>query len=256
MLLVGSPNPDALQLAVRAGMSTIVLDCEHGFPFGSAITHALIAAEAAGGKCIVRLAPDQRFMLGAVADSGIHGVVLSGVTDMSQIDDACEQLLPPPTGRRSINPFTPSAPHMGDVDAFRARAVDLQVWAMAETAQFVHALGNTERAQLSPAARQIWHGVIIGPYDLAAALGEECEPDNPNLTSRMIGISNDAARLSLRCGLFARNPTVLGAWLRKGVQADSIIAGYDRDIWASSCSGRVEEIRSAFVSAAPGREQR
>jgi 2-keto-3-deoxy-L-rhamnonate aldolase RhmA len=255
MLLAGIGSSDALKLAVHAGMSTVILDCEHGFPFGDAITDALAAIESAGGTCFVRIAPEQRFMLGAIADSGIHGVVLSGLGEIGEMEDACARLLPPPEGRRSVNPFTRAAPRMGDVALFRGQALGLQVWAMAETVGFLDALTAIELTELPPATRHLWRGVLIGPYDLAAALGEECSPSNPKLTSRMLAVSAAAARLSLRCGLFARNAQVLGDWLVHGIKLDSIIVGYDRDIWAQGCEQRVETVHEAFAAASTAASQ-
>jgi 4-hydroxy-2-oxoheptanedioate aldolase len=246
MLLAGMSSSDVLRVAVQAGFTTVILDCEHGFPVGRPVLEALMAVESAGGACLVRVAPHQRVTLGVLADSGVHGIVLSGVESLDEVEDACARLTPVPDGSRSVNPFTAVTVPAGDVAVLRERAASLSLWTMAETPAFLTELASLEPEAMSSNLRQLWRGVLIGPYDLASSQGHECSPDNEPLVKQMIEVTENASRLSLRAGLFARDPVALQQWLARGIRVDTVICGYDRDLWATTCAVRVTETVAAL----------
>jgi len=68
-------------------MHSVVLDCEHGFPLGIEVQRVAAAAQAAGGKCLVRVTRGQLHHLGPLLDLGVDGLVLSGVS----LPKSCER---------------------------------------------------------------------------------------------------------------------------------------------------------------------
>src|SRR5438309_11844287 len=108
MLFMAIPSPDLAELAVRAGMHDVVLDCEHGFPVGQARS-LLMGCRAAGGRCLVRIPITSTSKLASLADLGLDGVVLSAVRSVAEVQASSQFASFPTAGVRSINPFVPAA---------------------------------------------------------------------------------------------------------------------------------------------------
>lgn len=236
MLFLSIPSPDLAGLAVEAGFSTIILDCEHGFPIGSEITQVVAACHGAGGRCIVRLAPWGVDRAASIADMGADGFVLSLVRSLSEITALCGSVSPPPRGRRSVNPFVPAVHPPGDLDAFSRSASAVSIWAMAETTE----LSRELRGLSGPLGADLdaWTGLLVGPYDLAASIGIDASARDDLLGEAVAGFAEDAARLERRFGLFVRDGQALERWRAMGIYPDAVVLGYDRDMWFQECLRR------------------
>ncbi len=238
-LLMGIPAPELADLAIRAGMDSVILDAEHGFPLGSEVRNMIQATQAAGGKCLLRVGSDAINALTPLVDLGLSGVVLSGIARLADLAALTRTLLFLPHGSRSTNPFVPAASFPGDTDSLVQRSHDLEIWGMAETRELLEDLISLESSPSdTPLARPL--GLLIGPYDLAASLGCTPNPSDPVLQSAVRTLAQRAALLGLRWGMFARDPTALAEWDELGIQPPYVVLGYDRDIWFQECLTRVD----------------
>jgi 2-keto-3-deoxy-L-rhamnonate aldolase RhmA len=245
MLLMGMASPDLAELAFRAGVQSVILDGEHGFPLGPEVRTMVLAARANGGSCIVRLPPSEVDQVGVLGDLGVDAILLSGVRSVEEVTRAATKAAFPAAGVRSLNPFVPAAGVPGDVAGLRDSAKALGIWAMAETAAF---LDDLER-RAPGAGRQddrsaAWIGVIIGPYDLSADLGCQPDPQDDDLRQAVLRFVGKAEAAGLEWGLFVRDAAALRQWHRAGVHPRTVVLGYDRDLWFQALLARVDEVTS------------
>jgi 2-keto-3-deoxy-L-rhamnonate aldolase RhmA len=185
--------------------------------------------------------------VGALCDQGIHGIVLSNATKLSELEQLQQAATYPSRGSRSVNPFVSAAAFPGDFDSLIESSLAVELWAMAETPELLEAL---ESPRLSRVGVSGFTGLIAGPFDLAARLGVANEASSGPLLDRITRYQACAATNGLRMGIFVRDGSSLTAWLDKGVRPDMLIAGYDSDLWFSSCRTAIIEsrLRAPLVS--------
>lgn len=254
-MLAGIASPTLLEIAAGAGFGTIVLDGEHGFPLGDELVTARRACHAGGARCLLRVGLNQLHHVATACDGGLDGIVVSNASDFDELEDVARLMLPTPLGRRSINPFTEATRRTGDVGSFMESAEALDLWAMAETTGIVDSL-TASSGELPPVCRHLLSTVVIGPYDLSAAFGEVCSPSNAALTTIMRRIEAGAREAGLTVALFARDCDLLEGWLAAGLRPEVALVGYDRDIWSTSCSARLETSRRLLSAASPAESAR
>lgn len=234
-LLSALGDADLVELAVKSGISVIILDAEHGFVLDHRVREMVLAATVAGGRCFARLPVWRSEEIAALADQGLSGVVLSAVDDVAAIQRALRMIRFPPAGDRSVNPFVAASTSPGDERSLRASAQSFSVWAMAETRAF---LGDVHR--LSELLEGSLSGLLVGPYDLAAQLNCSASPESATLAQAVRTVAAQCLSVRCRFGIFVREPSWLVAWQRQGVHPELAVVGYDRDIWFSECCRRVK----------------
>jgi 2-keto-3-deoxy-L-rhamnonate aldolase RhmA len=238
-LMLGIASPDIAALAIQAGCTSVILDCEHGFPLDSTVREMLTATKAHGGTCLVRLPRDRMVLAPAIADIGIGGIVLAGTRGVDDMTTLVRSLSFPPQGVRSMNPFVPAAGTPGDAEHLTVSAGSIQIWTMAESVAFLNDLSSlTSPSEVTGP----WSGIIIGPYDLAADLGCAPDADDPILLDAVLGFIKLARANNLLWSMFVRDPSSLERWRERGVDPGSVVIGYDRDVWFRECRDRVSAV--------------
>jgi 2-keto-3-deoxy-L-rhamnonate aldolase RhmA len=244
MLMMGIPSPDLAELAFLAGIHSVILDCEHGFPLGPEIRPMLLAAQANGGRCMVRIPPSEADQVAVLADIGVDAILLSAVRTVIQVTEVLALVSFPGDGTRSLNPFVPAAGIPGDAAALFKSAKALGIWAMAETAEFLVDLERPQPRALDGDRQGSLTGIIIGPYDLSADLGCQPDPRDGELRRAVGRFADCAEALGLEWGLFVRDAEALRQWNDVGVRPRTIVLGYDRDLWFQACLARCNDILS------------
>jgi 2-keto-3-deoxy-L-rhamnonate aldolase RhmA len=240
-LMMGIPSSELAMLGIMAGCDSVILDCEHGFPFDRSLRTMAVSVHSVGGRCITRVPRGALDRISSIADMGMDGFVLSGVQTMQDMAEAMSLARFPPAGSRSVNPFVPAAGIPGDVPELKRSAAALQFWAMAETEEF---LGAVKDLTAADATHPGWTGIIIGPYDLSAALGCSADPQDPILADAVRAFMAAARRLTIKSGLFVRDAEHLRQWRAQGISTDMVCLGYDRYLWYQGCQSLVSAARS------------
>jgi 2-keto-3-deoxy-L-rhamnonate aldolase RhmA len=249
--MLGIASPDIAALAIQAGCTSVILDCEHGFPLDSTVRDMSMATKAHGGTCLVRLPRDRMHLAPAIADVGLDGIVLAGPRTVQDMTTLVQSLKFPPQGIRSVNPFVPAAGAPGDVDRLTTSASSIQIWAMAENLAFLTELSSLA----SPAQVTVpWTGIIIGPYDLAADLRCTQDPDDPVLHDAVLGFVKVARAHNLLWSMFVRDASSLERWRELGVDPALVVIGYDRDVWFRECRDRVSVVLTSPGTPSIGSE--
>ena len=175
-LLAGMASPALLDIAGRAGFRSIVLDGEHGYPMESDLASVRRACHGSGSRCLLRVSLNQIHQVSTACDTGIDGIVVSNAASFAELEQVARFMLPPPLGKRSVNPFTEATPKSGDVGSFIEACEKLDLWAMIETTEMVAALAKASSGAMPPLCKTLLTTIVIGPYDLSAAFGEVCSP--------------------------------------------------------------------------------
>lgn len=245
MLFMGISSPDLAGLAIEGGMTGVILDCEHGFPMGTEIRTMVLACHAAGGRCLVRIAPGAVTYTGVLADLGVDGILLSLVRSLEDVQLVSRLAAFPGAGIRSVNPFVPAARIPGDLGTLHRSASRLDIWAMAETGEFLEQLDHLP-ADVQLNGNGQWNGILIGPYDLAAALGSPNDPQDRLLREAVARYVRHAQDRGLAWGMFVRDVVTLERWADAGITPSVVVVGYDRDIWFQECASRVRAVLSRW----------
>lgn len=168
--LVRMPAEQLVEVAALSGCDLVVLDTEHG-PVEGLAAH-VTAARACGADALVRVGSADPVEIGRALDAGAVGVVVPHVRDPGQARAAVAAAHYPPRGTRGFAGYTRAAAH-GTVDtaAHLRRSAGTRVVVMIEDADGV-------AAAAAIAAVDGVDGVLVGPADLAVALGVPGEVDH------------------------------------------------------------------------------
>jgi 2-keto-3-deoxy-L-rhamnonate aldolase RhmA len=237
---MGIPSADLAALAISAGYSSVILDCEHGFPMDSVIRVVLPAVHNAGGRCLLRLTMAAIHQTAYFADIGVDGFVLSGPQELREIEAILDRVHFAPDGVRSVNPFVDAAGEPGDITRLHKSSEDVQVWAMAENSKFIESMDMETSSRVGES--RPWAGLIIGPYDLASDLGCKPDPGDPDLQLAVRRYVRAAEQVGLEWGLFVRDRETLRKWQSLDLDPRYVVMGYDRDAWFQECRRRVWDV--------------
>ena len=171
--LVRMPAEPLVELAGLAGLDVVVLDTEHG-PLDGLAQH-LLAARAVGASALVRVGGTGHVEIQRALDAGAHGVVVPHVDDAAAARAAVAAARYPPAGRRGFAGYTRAADYgLIDTAAYLARAAHTAVVVMVEDVDGVAAAAEILGVDGVD-------GVLVGPADLAVALGVPGETGHPSV---------------------------------------------------------------------------
>jgi 4-hydroxy-2-oxoheptanedioate aldolase len=190
---------DLLLRLSAGGFDWVAVDAQHG-PVDRAGMHAIGRALAdAAAPFVVRVPAVDAAWIGAALDAGAAAVIVPSVTGASDAVLAARSARYPPLGERSWGPFAPvwggTAP-----DAATANA-EAACLAMIETAG---ALADVDEIAATPGI----DGLVVGPFDLALALGTTVDAllDDHAPGSPLEAVVAAATRHGILVGAFAGNP--------------------------------------------------
>jgi 4-hydroxy-2-oxoheptanedioate aldolase len=152
-----APSQGSVEVLGRSGIDWVLLDMQHGGVEEHNLLPLIQAAELGGAGALVRVGWTDPRLIMRVLDLGAIGVVVPMVSTRAQATIAAQAVRYPPLGNRSFGPLrrfydpgSGDAPHTCIV--------------MIET---VEALDNVDDIVATPGV----DGVLVGPVDLAFALG-------------------------------------------------------------------------------------
>jgi 4-hydroxy-2-oxoheptanedioate aldolase len=163
-----SPSQGGVEVLGRSGIDWVLLDMQHGGVEEHNLLPLIQATELGGAGAVVRVGWTDPRLIMRVLDLGAIGVVVPMVSTREQAEIAAQAVRYPPLGNRSFGPlrkfFDPGsgeAPHTCIV--------------MVETRE---ALDNLDDIVSTPGV----DGVLVGPVDLAFALGLGLDVTGSNKT--------------------------------------------------------------------------
>lgn len=196
---VNIPHPASVEILGRAGFKAVCLDSEHSIYDLKEISEGIRAAEGAGTLPLVRV-PGPGPVISQVLDAGAAGVIVPRVSSAEEARSAVSFALYPPLGGRGVGLARASS---YGADAAQAAAnpdhggyVIAQIETAAGLAD-LDAICSVEGLDM----------IMVGPYDLAASMGEEMWSEIHASTVREI--LSRAQKHGLATALFVTSPEQL-----------------------------------------------
>lgn len=220
-------DPTVPELMAGAGFDLLVADGEHGPIATSDLVQMLIATRAAGVPLLYRVAANEPVRIMHALDAGASGVVVPQIRTVADAERAVAWCRYPPRGLRGIAPRRASeygrhtAEYLGSADDLVTCCIQI------ETRE---ALDDLDTILSVPGIDT----VLIGPNDLAAAIGHTGDIGHPDNEAAIARILDRAKVHGIPAGVWtssvaqARSRRAQGfAWATLGTDYGFMQAGAD-----------------------------
>jgi 4-hydroxy-2-oxoheptanedioate aldolase len=181
-------DPAVPELIAGTGFDLLIVDGEHGPPATSDLARVLIATRASGVPVLYRVGANEPVRIMHALDAGASGVVVPQIRTVADAERAVAWCRYPPVGLRGIAPRRASGYGRATAAYMAAANTLVTCCVQIETRE---ALADLDTILAVPGIDTI----LIGPNDLAAALGHIGELAHPEVETaiRHIGERGQAA---------------------------------------------------------------
>jgi 4-hydroxy-2-oxoheptanedioate aldolase len=226
------PRVEVVEILALSGFDAVIVDLEHGPTSRDELTALVSGAQGAGLFAIARLGNHSDDEIGRILDFGVDGLLVPHVSSPSHAEAIVRAGRFPPTGDRSINPYTRGNAYGVDgTNAYREVNARVALIAMVEGSgalSSLDAIGRTPELD----------GIFVGPVDLSASLGFPGEPEHPKVVEEVSLVLARIQALGLAAGVYAPNPDAATRWLEAGaglvaLSADSAMLVRSLTDWAA-----------------------
>ena len=229
-------DPAATEVMAGAGFDLLVADGEHGALATTDLYRMLIAARASGTPVLYRVAANEPARIMHALDAGASGVVIPQVRTRADVERAVAWCRYPPAGLRGIAPRRAGA-YGREGAAYLAAANDLVTCCIQiETRE---AFEDLDAVLSVPGIDTI----LVGPNDLAAALGHTGEIGHADVEDAYGTIVERAKAHRIPAGAWAGSPAQARQRRDQGYAWATV--GTDYGFMASAADAVVREMRGA-----------
>ncbi len=173
-----SPTTDPIvcEYVGLSGLHFYVIDAEHGFPDPSDVQHMVRALEGVGCTPLARVGDLNEKLLLQYLDAGVMGIMMPGCSTADDVQRLVAAVKYPPLGQRGLGPVRAAdyMMKMPQVEYVRFANEQTLVLPQIEDPQAVENLD-------SMLAIEGVDGFIVGPRDLALAMGFYDSPAHPEV---------------------------------------------------------------------------
>jgi 2-keto-3-deoxy-L-rhamnonate aldolase RhmA len=228
-------DPAATEVMAGAGFDLLVADGEHGSLATTDLYRMLIAARASGTPVLYRVAANEPARIMHALDAGASGVVIPQIRTPADVERAVAWCRYPPAGLRGIAPRRAGA-YGREGAAYLAGANDLVTCCIQiETRE---AFEDLDTVLSVPGIDTI----LVGPNDLAAALGHTGEIGHAHIEAAYGTIVERARAHGIPAGAWAGSPAQARQRRDQGYAWATV--GTDYGFMASAADAVVREMRS------------
>jgi 4-hydroxy-2-oxoheptanedioate aldolase len=226
-------DPTVVEILALAGADWILLDLEHT---AASVADALAAARASRAcPIVVRSPSSDRTELKRLLDTGIQSLLIPQIESLAEARNAIAACRYPPAGVRGVAASTRAAAygqHAGQLAELEGEiAVILQV----ETRGALEAIEEIVRLPgLS--------GLLVGPADLAAALGHLGNPLHPEVQQSIAHVLSVCKKAGIAAGIYAARAEALRAYASMG--CDFLAVGHDTAMLLAGAHASLTAARS------------
>ncbi len=172
--------------ALADSLDFLWIDTEHAMMSMEAVRGHVLAGQAHNTPVLVRVPGSGMQWLKPVLDSGADGVIVPQVYSAAEAREVVRDCRYPPMGRRGFGPRVPSNFARIPPTEFIARAnQEVFVAVQIETAEALQQVDEI-------LAIEGLDSVVIGPFDLSAALGFPGQPEHPQVLEAIASIVQKA----------------------------------------------------------------
>lgn len=238
--------PEIVEIAGAAGYDFVYIDCEHGSFFLETAVQMMRAAEAVGIAAMVRVPDHQPSVISRTLDAGAMGVIVPNVSTGDQARaavSAAKYRVGNNGGMRGACPGTRASFHQTPSwpDFVAWSNATTSVWALVETPEGIERIDEILAVDGLDA-------VMMGPFDLAHALGHPGQVDHPDVTRAYASLLEKACArdVDVVASLFSAVAERMAAektrWLELGARI--LVAGSDRRMLSNAMRARQEALRA------------
>jgi 2-keto-3-deoxy-L-rhamnonate aldolase RhmA len=193
-------DPAVAESLAGAGFDFLVADGEHGAVGTDHLVTMLIATRGAGVPLLYRVGANEPIRIMHALDAGASGVVIPQVRTPADVERAVAWCRYPPTGLRGVAPRRASGYGRGTAAYLAAANALVTCCIQIETREAIEQLD----AILAVPGIDT---VLVGPNDLAAALGHLGEPTHPDVEAAIVRVVERATAGGLPAGIWTGSPT-------------------------------------------------
>lgn len=221
---VCSASPVMAEICAGAGMDWLLIDMEHSPNGLTSVLSQLQAVAAYPVTPVVRVPSGDPVVLKQVLDLGAQNVLVPMVDTAEQAAEAVRAVHYPPRGRRGVGSALARSARWNRVEDYLTQAdTRVSLVVQVETAEAV------ENAAAIAAVDGV-DGILVGPADLAAAMGLLGQQSHPDVVAAVRRTFEAAHSVGTPVGVNAFDPDQAQAYVEAG--ADFIIVGADVTIVA------------------------
>ncbi len=227
-------DPVVPELIAGSGFDLLVADGEHGAVATSDLVGMLIAARASAVPLLYRVPANEPVRIMHALDSGASGVVIPQVRTVGDVERAVAWCRYPPGGLRGIAPRR-AADYGRATAAYLAAANDLVTCCVqVETRE---ALEQLDEILAVPGLDT----VLVGPNDLAAAIGHRGDLGHPDVEAAIALVVERARAHGVPAGIWTASPA--GARERRAQGYRWATVGADYTFLVSAAEAAVAAVR-------------
>jgi len=213
-------HPAVVEAASVAGFNLLLIDTEHTSMSLETVENLVRTASAARKPTgvIVRVPSDDPVRIKRVLDIGVDYLMVPMVDTLAEAEDVVNATRFPPAGVRGV--ASGRASLYGDRFEAYIDNVDFRTEVIA---QIESPMGVENAASI--AAVQGIDGLFVGPADLSKAMGIFADWENPELTSALDDVVEDAHTAGVPVGTFVTD--IRGIDIRTAQGFDYLVIGKD-----------------------------
>jgi 4-hydroxy-2-oxoheptanedioate aldolase len=205
---VSAADPTIAEVLAGSGLDFLAIDGEHGVVDVGSLGPILAAIRPHGLPTLVRVAENEQARIQHVLDAGAGGVIVPRVRSAADAARAASATRYPPAGTRGIAPRRASG--YGRDGGYLGRANDLVACVVqVETRE---ALEDLAEILATPDV----DALLVGPNDLAGALGHTGDIDHPENLAAIEDVRAAAVAAGMPVGIHVRTGAEARARLAEG----------------------------------------
>ena len=229
-------DPSVAELLAGAGYDFLVVDMEHGVADAAHLQGLCIAARAGGAAVLARVGANEPVRIMHALDVGAAGVIVPQIRSVADVERAVAWSRYPPAGLRGAAARRPSDYGRRTKEYFATADETVLCCAQVETREALEAI---DAILAVPGV----DALLIGPNDLAAALGHLGDPGHPEVEAAVAAVLKRATAAGVPVGYVAASPDPAPARARREQGFAFVTVGIDFAFLTSGASTALAAVR-------------
>jgi len=227
-------DPTVPELLAGSGFDLLIADGEHGWVATEHLVAMLIATRAAGVPVLYRVGANEPVRIMHALDAGAAGVVIPQVRTPADAKRAVAWCRYPPTGLRGVAPRRASgygrgtAAYLMEADTLVTCCIQIETREAMEQLDEILAVPGVDT-------------VLVGPNDLAAALGHLGDITHTEVEAAIERVVERARAAGVPAGAWAGSPTQARQRRAQGFTWATV--GADYGLLGAAADATVREVR-------------
>ena len=233
-----SLDPTVAELLAGSGYDFLVVDMEHGVADAADLQRLCIGARAGGAAVLARIGANDPVRIMHALDVGAAGVIVPQIRGVADAERAVAWCRYPPVGMRGAAARRPSDYGRRTKDYFASANATVLCCVQIETSEALEALEEL----LAVAGVD---ALLIGPNDLAAALGHLGDAGHPDVEGAITQIRERAVAAGMPVGFVSASPDPMPALARRRQGFSFVTVGVDFAFLATGADAALAALREA-----------